>query len=73
MKKLMKFFDIAHIHGNNHCDKLESGLPIVLEITLLNKKYSPENKEYVKSFPISGLDAPNNPTKEDLSFQFDIE
>ena len=73
IKKLQKYFDIAHIHGNNHCDKLESGLPIVLEITLLNKKYSPDNKEYVKSFPIRGLDAPNNPTKEDLSFQFDIE
>ena len=73
IKKLQKFFDIAHIHGNNHCGKLESGLPIVLEITLLNKKFSPSNKEYIKSFPIISLDAPNNPYKEDLSFQFDIE
>ena len=73
IKKLQNFFDVAHIHGNNHCDYLESGLPIVLEITLLNKKYSPVNKEYIKSFPIRGLDAPNNPTKEDLFFQFNIE
>ena len=73
VKKLQEYFEIAHIHGNNHCDKLEGGLPIVIEMTLLNKKYRPSNTEYIKSFPIDGLDAANNPTKKDLSFQFDIE
>ncbi len=73
IKKLQKYFDVAHIHGNNHCGKLENGLPIVLEMTFLNKKYSPSKKEYIKSFPITNLDAPNNPYKKDLIFQFDIE
>ena len=70
IRKLQKFFDIAHIHGNNHCEKLNTGLPITLEMTLINKKYSPSNPENVISFPIKGLDHPNNPTKNDLSFKF---
>jgi hypothetical protein len=70
VRKLQKFFDIAHIHGNNHCEKLNTGLPITLEMTLINKKYSPKNPESVNSFPIEGLDHPNNPTKNDLSFSF---
>jgi len=72
IKKLQKNFIIAHIHGNNHCEKLSSGLPITLEMTLINKKYNPEKKEFINSFPIKGLDSPNNPTKEDLYFNFDI-
>jgi len=72
IKKLQKFFDIVHIHGNNHCDKLSTGLPITLEMTLVNKKYGPEKKEFIRSFPIKGLDSPNNPTKVDLFFQFNI-
>lgn len=73
IKKLQKNFDIAHIHGNNHCGRLETGLPVVLEITLLNKKHAPKQKEYIKIFPREGLDAPSNPYKADLSFQFDLD
>ena len=70
VKKLQKHFDIIHIHGNNHASKINTGLPIALEITLLNKKYTPEKVEYVYKFPIKGLDYPNNPTKQDLFFSF---
>ena len=70
IRKLQKFFDIAHIHGNNHCEKLNTGLPITLEMTLINKKYTPKNIEYINSFPVKGLDHPNNPTKKDLVFKF---
>tara|TARA_X000001036_G_scaffold397996_1_gene400595 strand:+ start:90 stop:893 length:804 start_codon:yes stop_codon:yes gene_type:complete len=70
IKRIQKNFDIIHIHGNNHFPKLDSGLPLILEITLINKKFSPNNQEYVNNFPITGLDYPNNPFKEDLVFSF---
>ena len=28
IKKLKNNFNIIHIHGNDHCEKLQSGLPI---------------------------------------------
>tara|TARA_Y100000590_G_C15530012_1_gene942780 strand:+ start:205 stop:1005 length:801 start_codon:yes stop_codon:yes gene_type:complete len=70
VKKLQKNFEIIHIHGNNHFSKLDSGLPMIIEMTLLNKKYSENKSEYVYNFPIKGLDYPNNPYKEDLFFSF---
>ncbi len=70
IKKIQKNFEIIHIHGNNHFSKLDSGLPLILEITLINKKIAPKNLEYVNNFPIQGLDFPNNPFKEDLVFSF---
>ena len=74
LRKLQKHFDIIHIHGNNHFDKLPTGLPIIIEMTLLNKRYNLEKeKEYVLNFPIKGLDFSNNPFKEDLVFSFSSE
>lgn len=71
VKKLQNHFDIIHIHGNNHFDKLPTGLPVIIEMTLLNKKHNMnKDEEYVLSFPIKGLDYSNNPFKEDLSFSF---
>ena len=70
VKKIKEDFNIIHIHGNNHCEKLESGLPIALELTFINKDYQKDSGEYVKSFPIKNLDYPNNPYKEDLIFSF---
>ena len=72
IKKLKEHFEIIHIHGNNHYPTLDSGLPIILEITFLNKKYIREKKvEYINKFPIEGLDYPCNPYKEDLTFSFE--
>ena len=62
--------NIIHIHGNNHCHKLKSGLPVALELTFINKEFQKDNGEYVKDFPIKDLDYPNNPYKEDLIFSF---
>ena len=70
IKKLKNNFNIIHIHGNNHCEKLQSGLPIALEMTFLNKNIQKDEGEYVKNFPIKNLDYPNNPYKEDLTFSF---
>ena len=70
VRKLQKHFDIIHIHGNNHFGKLPTGLPIIIEMTLLNKKYIKNDKEFVTEFPIAGLDFSNNPFKKDLEFSF---
>ena len=72
IKKIKDYFEIIHIHGNNHYPKLDNGLPIMLEITFLNKKYMREKKmEYVNKFPIEGLDYPCNPYKDDLTLSFE--
>ena len=71
IKKIKEYFEIIHIHGNNHFSKLNSGLPFILEITLINKKFAPKNPEHINNFPIPGLDYPNNPYKDDLVFSFE--
>ena len=70
MKKLSQVFDIIHIHGNNHELIQLDGFPNVIEITLINKK---NNLDFVKqpiSFPIEGLDYPNNPLSADIEINF---
>jgi hypothetical protein len=71
VRKLKKDFEIIHIHGNNHCEKLDTGLPITLEMTLLNKKYATNIKDFNINFPLNNLDYSNNPYKEDLIFNFE--
>jgi|TARA_B100001971_G_scaffold53264_1_gene48420 hypothetical protein len=70
VKKLQSRFEIIHIHANNHFQTLKNGLPIILEITLINKKFSPDKIEYVDNFPIKDLDFPNNPFLKDIEFSF---
>ena len=70
VKKLKSKFEIIHIHGNNNCQTLENGLPVVFEITLLNKKFVSSEIEYVNDFPIKDLDFPNNPHLKDIEFSF---
>ena len=70
VKKLKKYFNIVHVHGNNHSDKTIFGLPIILELTLINKKLSKKHVKYNNKFPLKKLDYPNNPYKKDISFKF---
>ena len=70
VKKLRHKFNIIHIHGNNHCGKLPTGLPIALEMTFINKNIQADEGDYVNNFPIKNLDYPNNPYKKDLTFSF---
>jgi len=70
MKRLLQVFDVIHIHGNNHELIQSDGFPNVIEITLVNKK---NNLNFVKSpisFPIKGLDYPNNPLSADIEINF---
>lgn len=70
INKIKEEFNIIHLHGNNHCEKLDSGLPIALEMTFIHKDIQKDNGEYVNEFPNKELDFPNNPYKEDLNFSF---
>ena len=70
MDKLIKIFDIIHIHGNNHEFALPDGFPNVIEVSLVNKKNNLIYTKYPTSFPIEGLDYPNNPASPDIEINF---
>jgi hypothetical protein len=59
-------FNIIHIHGNNYGGVARDGLPEVLEITFLNKRFPPESPCRDK-LPLTGLDYPNNPSIRDYT------
>jgi len=61
LNKLLNFYQIIHLHGNNHNPIIEDlNIPSTLEITFVKKKFI-KNEEFIKKFPIDGLDQPNNP------------
>ena len=68
--KLQKNFEITHLHGNNHFPVTQTGLPMIIEMTLVNKKLMPESKEFVCNLPLKGLDYPNQPFKDDVVLSF---
>lgn len=70
LKKITKFFDIVHLHGNNHEKVLKNGLPNVLEISFVNKSNNLDYVNFPKNFPIDNLDFPNNPFKPDININF---
>lgn len=71
--KLKKSFEITHIHGNNYGGLIpNSATPNVLEITFLKKNLIQEKhpaREGV-TYPIPGLDRPNNRHEKDLPLAF---
>ena len=71
IEKLQKNFDITHLHGNNHFPLNKTGLPMIIEMTLVNKKLIPELKEFVYELPIKNLDFPNQPYKDDIILSFE--
>ena len=71
IKELKKKFNIIHIHGNNYTSFCKDGLPITLEMTLINKKlYSLHGKRLIKKFPNKTLDYPNFKNQPDLQFYY---
>ena len=70
MHKLIEIFDVIHIHGNNHDFIRSDGFPNVIEITLVNKKNNLSYVDFPRSFPIEGLDFPNNPLCADIEINF---
>ena len=72
LKKLCQKFAIIHLHANNHYQTLEDGLPIILEISLKNKKNCSTNElnKFEDSFPKKDLDFPCNPYLKDIEINF---
>lgn len=73
LDKLNEHFVLCHIHGNNWGDLWEYEgyqIPKVLELTFINRKYTPKIKLDDQDYPIQGLDIPNNPNKEDYKLDF---
>lgn len=71
-EKLNKTHYITHIHANNYSPILFNAIPIVIELTYINKRYfkhkPPElNKHFL---PINDLDFPNNIHSEDIDLSY---
>lgn len=65
LEKLNQTHYIVHAHGNNHSG-IKDGIPDVLELTYVNKKYLLDIPlKNIISLPIKDLDYPNNYKKPD--------
>jgi hypothetical protein len=70
LEKLSNTHYIVHAHGNN-CGSVVNGIPDVIELTYINKKYFNSVPELNKqSLPIPNLDFPNTTEKNEISLNF---
>lgn len=71
ISELKKQFYICHIHGNNYGGMSPEGVPHVLEVTFVHKSLIGQPVVSTKlSYPIEGLDNPNNPVEADIRIDF---
>ncbi|MFZ5806620.1 MAG: hypothetical protein ACOY3I_05400 [Verrucomicrobiota bacterium] len=70
IKQLLSFYEVVHTHANNNAGIAPDGLPETLEITFLRKSLITSEKGLRHTLPLRGLDAPNDPSKPDLSLTF---
>lgn len=66
---LKSHFWIAHLHGNTSDRCTDTGMPLYLEMTFVNKRYTPE-PGYRKHLPLDGLDFPVRPGEAPYEFVF---
>lgn len=66
---LKAHFWIAHLHGNTSDRCTEAGMPLYLEMTFVNKRFSP-GSGIRKNLPIDGLDFPVRPGEAPYEFVF---
>ena len=73
MAELMRVFHIAHIHGNNFDGYIPgTGVPITLEMTLVNKALVTGVPLPVRhAYPVPNLDMPNTRKRPDLPLVFE--
>jgi len=67
---LNKFYNLVHIHGNNFSSEVIDGVPDVLELLYVRKDKFSEVKKRTISFPIQGLDLPNDRSKPDIELNW---
>jgi hypothetical protein len=69
VKTILGSFEIVHIHANNAGGVAADGLPELLEITFLNRKFVTARQRRGR-LPLAGLDFPNDPAKPELPLIF---
>ncbi|MCF6441787.1 FkbM family methyltransferase [Pseudoalteromonas luteoviolacea] len=72
IEAISEHFYIVHIHGNNYGRYVDSiDFPETVEITFINKSLMSNVKVSKNSYPVEGLDFPNNPKKPDYRLCFE--
>ena len=69
VEMLKNHFWIAHLHGNTSDRCTETGMPLYLEMTFVNERFTPESG-FRKRLPINGLDFPVRPGEAPYEFVF---
>lgn len=69
--KMLEYYNIVHIHGNNY-DFVHEGIPNCLELTFLRKNYIFDSLEK-EPYPDPVLDFPNDPNKPDIQLDWWIK
>lgn len=73
MNNLNKYFLLNHIHDNNIGSTFNYHgykIPNVMELSFINKKYVNDYELDKNTYPIKGVDFPNDPLKEELELKF---
>ena len=74
VKKLLKNFDIVHIHANNYFNLTNKDTFFeVLEISFVNKKINKYKKNFRYNFPLKNLDFECFPDRKKIKFSFKIK
>lgn len=71
VKKISDDFFIVHFHANNNEPMATDGLPEVVELTFLNRRYAHPTAQRI-DLPLEGIDFPNNPSKPDFKICFTL-
>lgn len=72
MESLLEYFAVCHVHGNNNRNLIPGTcVPSVLEVSFISRRLVSEDVDYsAESFPVAGLDYPNNPSYPDIPISF---
>ena len=69
VKEILGPFEVVHVHANNVGGVAADGLPELLEITFLNRKFVTARQRRGR-LPLAGLDFSNDPAKPELPLIF---
>ncbi|BCA60740.1 hypothetical protein [Sphingomonas sp. HMP6] len=65
------WFYVEHLHINNYGPLAPNGLPTAIEMSFGRvDQLLPTDEAVVRSYPLTGLDVPNNPDAADIAFTF---
>ena len=75
IKEFINEFELqlVHIHINNYGIVNEFGMPTVIELTFSPQIYNTDRDKNSNTFPVNGLDQPNNKFKKDEPIVFEWE